>query len=262
MRTIIALGAFSIAASSTAALAEPAAQNSATNAAPPAAAQNAPAAKDAIQNGPNLEQMMAFFDKMFPPQPNPDPARLTLSRNSVAAMWPDGAYGKMMNGFMGGMFDRFMELKKSDLGALGPKLGKSDASAGAKDLSMHEQMAAKDPHFDERMAAMRVVIADELRKLSAIVDPRIREGLARSMARRFDAGQLTDINAFFATPSGHALAGHFMQLWVDPDTLRSLFGAMPEMMKLMPEAMQKIKEANDQFPKPPPSAKEAKATKQ
>ncbi|HVI05281.1 MAG TPA: hypothetical protein VM711_04205, partial [Sphingomicrobium sp.] len=68
-------------------------------------------------------------------------------------------------------------------------------------------------------------------------------------------------NAFFATESGHALASHFMQLWVDPDTLRSLVGAMPEMMKLMPDAMQKVKEANDRFPKPPP-AKEAKPAKQ
>jgi hypothetical protein len=36
-------------------------------------------------------------------------------------------------------------------------------------------------------------------------------------------------------------------------------GAFPEMMKLMPDAMQKFKAANDKFPKPPAPA--AKATK-
>ena len=211
---------------------------------------------------PNFEAMFAFFDKLFPPQPDPDPARLALARTSVAAMWPDGAYGKMMTGFMGGIFDRVMQLKKSDLASLNPKASKTNASATMKDLSLHDQAAAKDPHFDERMAAMREVAGDEFGKISAIVDPRIREGLARSMARRFDARQLGDINAFYATPSGRALASQSMQLWVDPDMMRSLFSAMPEMMKLMPDIMQKVKAANDRFPKPPgPPAKDAKPIK-
>ena len=104
---------------------------------------------------PNFEAMLAFFDKLFPPQPDPDPARLALARTSVTAMWPDGAYGKIMTGFMGGIFDRVMQLKKSDLASLDPKARKMSASATVKDLSLHDQAAAKDPHFDERMAAMR-----------------------------------------------------------------------------------------------------------
>ena len=211
---------------------------------------------------PNFEAIFAFFDKLFPPQPDPDPARLALARTSVTAMWPEGAYGKLMTGFMGGIFDRVMQLKKSDLASLAPKAGKASASATMKDLSLHDQAAAKDPYFDQRMAAMREAASDEFGKISAIVDPRIRDGLARSMARRFDAQQLTDINAFFATPSGRALAGQSMQLWVDPDMMRSLFSAMPEMMKLMPDIMQKMKAANDRFPKPPvPPAKDAKPAK-
>jgi hypothetical protein len=79
------------------------------------------------------------------------------------------------------------------------------------------------------------------------------------MARRFDAQQLNDINTFFATPSGRALASQSMQLWVDPDMLRSLFGAMPEMIKLMPDMMQKMKAVDDKFPKPPKPPTPAKA---
>ena len=101
------------------------------------------------------------------------------------------------------------------------------------------------------MAAMRGIVNDEFGKVSAIIDPRMREGLARAMARRFDAQQLADINRFFATPSGPAFAGQYMQLWVDPDMMRSLFGSMPEMMKLMPDMMQKLKAANDKFPRRP-----------
>lgn len=217
-----------------------------------------PAAKEAVAKAaPSFDQMLAVIDKLFPPQPEPDPARLTLARTSVQAMWPNGAYGKMMTGFMGGMFDRMMQLKASDLPAISGKAPKT-AAATDKDLSVKDAMAGKDPYFDRRVAAMRGVVDEEVGKISTIIDPRMRDGLARAMARRFDAQQLGDINAFFATPSGHALASQYMQLWLDPDTVRSIFGSMPEMMKLMPEMMQKFKAANDQFPKPPAEAKPAK----
>jgi hypothetical protein len=210
---------------------------------------------------PDFAAMLAMFDKLFPPQPDPDPARLALARTSVQSMWPEGAYGQMMTQFMGGIFDRVMQMKQSDLAALGSKAKKSPAAAGGADLSLHDQAAAKDPYFDRRVAAMREAVGAELGKLSAIIDPRVRDGLARSMARRFDAQQLRDINAFFATPSGRALAGQSMQLWVDPDMLRSLFGAMPEMIKLMPDMMQRMKAANDKFPEPPKKVTPAKAEK-
>jgi len=216
-----------------------------------------PAKEAAAKAAPSFEQMLAVIDKLFPPQPDPDPARLALARTSVQAMWPDGAYGKMMTGFMGGMIDRMMQLKASDLPDMGGKAPKPGA-AKDKDLTVKEAIAGKDPYFDQRMAAMRGIVDEEAGKISAIIDPRMREGLARAMARRFDAQQLGDINAFFATPSGHALASQYMQLWLDPDTIRSIFGSVPEMMKLMPEMMQKFKAANDQFPEPPAKAKPAK----
>lgn len=222
--------------------------------APPVAAE-APKTDARIKSPPNFDAIFALMNKFFPAQPDPDPARLALARTSVAAMWPDGAYGKMMSGVLGGMVDHAMQLKGSDFAALSGKEAKADASAEKADLSIHDKAAAKDPYFDQRIAAIRAVITDEFAKASLIIDPRIREGLARSMARRFDATQLADINGFFATPSGRALASQYMQLWVDPDTLRSLFGAMPEMMKLMPDMMEKIKEADDKFPKPPPANK-------
>lgn len=220
--------------------------------------QVAPKAEKAL---PNFEAMMGFFDKLFPPQPDPDPARLALARISVQSLWPDGAYGKMMVGFLGGMIDRAMQLKKSDLAGLGGKTAAA-APAGAKDVSIHDEIAAKDPYFDQRMTAIRGAVDDEMVKVSTIIDPRMREGMARAMARRFDGQQLADINRFFATPSGHAFAGQYMQLWIDPDTMRSIFGSVPEMVKLMPEMMQKIKAADDKFPKPPKSpAKDAKDAK-
>lgn len=208
---------------------------------------------------PNYNAMVAMIDKIFPPLPDPDPARLASARTSVNAMWPDGAYAKMMSGFIGNIMTGVMQVKKSDLASLGPKAAKGSEKAAVADPSIHDQAVAKDPYFDQRMAATLGVIHEEIGKISSVIDPRMREGLARSMARRFDAKELADINAFFATPSGHALASEYLQLWFEPDTLRSMFGAFPELVKLMPDMMQKLKAVNDKFPKPPaPTANSAK----
>lgn len=204
---------------------------------------------------PNPAALLAMFNKLFPPQPDPDPARLALARTSVAAMWPDGAYGRMMTGFVGHMFDSAMKLRTSDFTSLSSKPVKA---VPADDPSIHDLAATKDPHFDERMSAIRAVVTDEMGKMSAVIDPRMRDGLARAMARRFDARQLADINAFVGTPSGQAFASSYLQLMLDADTLRSLFGSMPEMMKLMPGMMARIKEADARFPQPKPPAKAEK----
>ncbi len=124
------------------------------------------------------------------------------------------------------------------------------AGKPAGSTSIHDEALAKDPYFDLRLRAMRGVVDEEIGKISVVIDPRMREGLARSMARRLNAQQLADINAFFATSSGHALAGESAQLWFEPDTLRSMFGAFPEIIKLMPDAMEKFKAVNQKFPKP------------
>lgn len=220
--------------------------------------QTAAASKTGAKGTPNFEAVMGAIDKMFPAQPEPDPARLALARTTVRAMWPDGAYANMMSGFMGNIFDGVMQMKKSDLAPLAKK---ADKSAKATDnLSIHDQAAAKDPYFDQRMAAIRGLIDEEVGKMSTVIDPRMRDGLARAIARRFDGRQLADINAFFATPSGNALATQYMQLWTDPDTMRSMIGAFPEMMKLMPDAAQKLKAIDAKFPKPKATTP-SKATK-
>jgi hypothetical protein len=226
---------------------------------PPLATVSSSVVEKAKTNAPpNFDAMMSVVDKMFPPQPAPDPARLALARTSVGSMWPDGAYARMMSGFVGNMLTGVMQMKQSDLAGLSGKAAKTSTHPASDTQTIHDKAVAKDPYFDQRVVAIRGVIDEEIGKMSVVIDPRIRDGLARSMARRFDARQLTDINTFFATPSGHALASESLQLWFEPDMLRAMMSAFPEMMKLMPDAMQKLKAANDKFPKPPTPAKTSK----
>lgn len=214
---------------------------------------------NSVKSPPDFAAMIGLVDKIFPPQPDPDPTRLALARTSAQAMWPDGAYGNALFGLFSGAFDRAMQLKLSDFGAIAGEKAKD--SPVAKAVSIHDAALEKDPYFDQRAAAIRQALNEETAKVSAILDPKMREGLARAMARKLDPRQLGDLNAFFATPSGHAFAAQYMQLWVDPEVIRSMFSSMPEMMKLMPEAMQKVQAANDKFPKPAKPAKPAETSK-
>lgn len=192
----------------------------------------------------SIEQMMTIMDKLFPAQPDPAPARLALARTSVQALFPDGTYARMMGGMMHGIVDRAMDLTASDVGANPGK----DKAAGT--MTLRQSLAKGDPDFEAHMATMERIAAEEFAKMAAILEPRIRDGLARSMARRFDEKQLADLNAFLATDSGKAFGSQSMAMYVDPDVMRAMISSFPEMMKAMPEAMKRIEAETGQAPKP------------
>ena len=100
------------------------------------------------------------------------------------------------------------------------------------------------------MRIMRRVIGEELVKISAVMEPKLREGLARSMARRFDEKQLRDINAFLATESGRAFAAENMKMWIDPDVMRSIVQSFPHMISAVPGAMLRLEAETAHLPKP------------
>ena len=212
-----------------------------------------PAAKNSA--APDMAAMLKMFDKFFPAQPDPDPARLALAQTTALALLPPNSVGKGMGDMMGGMFERVLGMRASDFPGAKPK-------PTAQDETFHQSLVAKDPHFDERMRLTRAAVAAEFMRVSAVLEPRLRDGISRAVARRFDQRQLAEINAFFATESGKALGSQFLGLWFDPDLMRSMMAAMPEMMTAMPGAMERITAATAHLPKPPKPPKRTPAPKQ
>lgn len=216
-----------------------------------AAAEPAPKAEqaesepDAAKEDPfDPAKLLDVFEKMFPAQPDPLPERLTLSQVTVKALLPDGTYGRMMDGMLGSVFDRVLDMSEADFG----KKAK-DGKPPSKE-TMRQQALKEDPHFEERMRIGQRVFTEEMAKIAAIVEPKLREGLARAMARRFDERQLTDINAFLATDSGRAFGGQSMAMWVDSDVLRSMVASVPEIITAMPAAMKRFETETAHLPKP------------
>lgn len=203
----------------------------------------------------DLSQLTAMFDRLFPAQPDPPPQRLALSRTAVNGLFPEGTYARLMTTLMNTMIDRFMGLSEADF-AMGGKKG-----APPDMTTMRQQMAKDDTYFDERMRIIQRVLTDEFAKFAAIIEPRIREGLARSMARRFDEKQLADINGFLATDSGRAFGSQSMAMWLDTDVMRAAMQSMPDMMTAMPQVMKRIETETAHLPKPKPKPKPATTTR-
>ena len=211
---------------------------------------------------PDLATMFRMFDKFFPPQPEPEPARLALARTTVRGLLPPGSFGKAIGGVMGGMFDRVMNMSEADFAELETKKGAKGAKPKLPSkASLRQSLAAKDPHFDERMRLTRGAVERELIMVSGILEPKMREGLARAVARKLDQRQLADTNAFLATDSGRALGGELFAMWFDPDLMRSMISATPEMMGAMPGVVERVTAATAHLPKPPKPSKPPKPPK-
>lgn len=189
-------------------------------------------------------KVMLMFDKFFPAQPEPDPARLELARTSMNRLLPNGAYGKAFGNMAELMADRVLSMSESDMA-----FGTTKKSA-ADTTTMRDRMVKDDPYFLEREKIIRRVGREELVKIFAIIEPSLREGLAKSLARRMDAKQLTDLNAFLATDSGRAFGEQSVGMWFDPDIARSLFQSMPAMLMAVPGAIARIDKETAHLPKP------------
>lgn len=189
-------------------------------------------------------QLFAMFEKLFPPGPEPVPARLALAKVSVQGLFPDGSYARMTEDMMSGLVDRVLGLSEVDFEPKG-KDGKAPSTA-----TLRQSLAKDDPAFDERFKIIRRVLGEEMVKIGAIIEPKMRDGLARSMARRFDEKQLADVNAFLATDSGKAYGRHSLSMWFDSDVMRGMFASFPDLIPVLPGVIARIETETAHLPKP------------
>lgn len=208
--------------------------------APRAAAARPPAsAKVKTKPSPTVDPMQAMaamtkmFDKFFPAGPDPDPARLTLAREATMTMFPKGAYAEAINSFMDRTVDHALNMSEADFASMVPP-GKDKKAKPPSTEPLRLTLSRKDPTFDAKLAAIRAFAGTMMAKLGDVAEPKFREGMARALARKFDARQLAEVRAFLATPTGATYGREMVGLWFQPDVMRGTFEMFPEMLKLMP----------------------------
>ncbi|MFC7535775.1 hypothetical protein ACFQPG_00160 [Sphingomonas sp. GCM10030256] len=228
----ILLAAVAMGATPAAALAAAPAKRS-----PATAARKTPTKPD-LDPAQAMAVMTKFLDRLFPAGPEPEPMRLAAARGVTMLMFPKGAYAEAMNGFIERTADQVLGMTEADFAELMPSgaaKGKSKAGAAPSRVPLGQALAAKDPQFDAKLAAGKAFAKTMFVKLGDVAEPKFREGMARSLARKFDARQLGEINGFLATPTGAAYGRQMVGLWFEPDVLRGAMQSFPEMMKMMPE---------------------------
>lgn len=184
-----------------------------------------------------MAMMTKMFDKFFPAGPEPEPARLAMARQATATMFPQGTYSQAMSGFVDRTVDRVLDMSEADFMGMLPEGGKKGKAKAPSTEPLRIALAKKEPLFDAKLAAGKAFARTMFVKFGDVMEPKFREGMARSLARKFDAKQMGEIQAFLATPTGAAYGREMIGLWFEPDVMRGTFQAFPEMMKLMPDMM-------------------------
>jgi hypothetical protein len=197
------------------------------------------------------EMAVKALDRLLPPQADPEPARLALARTTIDGFMPAGSYGRMLNVMtdkvMTDIYGRVMGMTGNELSNI---IGLPIASGKDAGLTLRQKASAGDPLFEARAQAYAAAVKIEMATSMGIFEPKLREGMARAMARRFNAVQLAELNRFFATETGQALGHDWMLLLIDWDVTRGIFASLPELMRAMPQSAKRFEAIDKQYPWP------------
>lgn len=181
-----------------------------------------------------MDEAVAMVEKIFDTSDLPpiEPARLTLAEQTTSALVPSGSLERMIDNLYGKMFSRFMKEfdGTSDL-MISIKTGvESDEIAKLDEKSKAAIADMFDPHRKDREDQITRIIKPLISEVLADVERPMQGGLAKAYARKFSAGQLTDLNSFLATPTGKAYANEWMALQADPEVMLAVVKAMPPLV--------------------------------
>jgi len=174
-----------------------------------------------------------------------------LAIEIAGKLFPDGTYRRMlgpqMTQMMSGMTDSMSGMP------IGPMLKAAGlpetAGANLNKATIGEVMAILDPAYQQRMRGMIDAMFSAMIPLFEKLEPDLRAGLAVSLDNRFSVAQLSELRAFFATPTGSAFASQQMLLFMDPAVMGKMQAAMPKIMGEMPQMMAAAAKANEGLPK-------------
>lgn len=193
-------------------------------------------------------------------------ARLPLAQKVTAQMMPVGFYEEIMADVMQATLGPILGMFS------GPDfvvMGAVSLDEGLPELSseqMAELASAFDPDYANRGEAMVSALTEGMGGFMAVMEDPMRDGLAKAYAARFTGEQLSEIDAFFQTPTGGLFAKESMAIAADPQFMNSIMQAMPTMMAGMGDFEAEMEAAMAEFETPPsfdamPASDRAKAAR-
>jgi len=193
----------------------------------PAAAQDEEAGEEAG------EEFVGALMGLFAPEPlTPEQEeRLPAAQAIVGKIVPPGTMGDMMNSMFSGLLDPIMALETLPSSTdAAKKLGLDPFDLELDDEQSAEILAMLDPAWRERREIELAATKAGVGKMMTAMEPAVREAMAQLYAINFTVGELSDIDAFFSTPSGATYARKSFTMASDPRMAGVMMQSMPAMM--------------------------------
>lgn len=176
-------------------------------------------------------------------------ARLPQAQALIAQIMPPGALDEMMGGMYDKMLGPIMAMAGApgsaqiarELGIEGEELNLTEAEAG-------QAAAILDPVWKERSEREMRAVQGAMSKVMRVMEPSMRKGMAEAYAATFTTPELSDIAAFFATPSGASYARKSYSLASDPRIMAASMEALPIMLGQMKDLETDVKAATADLP--------------
>ena len=217
----------------------------------PVVAQQETATHESAMSSEALDGFAGMMAGLFQTEPLTDEqtARLPAAQAVVGQMMPDGFYGEMMGGMMDKMLRPMLSMFSQPEFVLGARLAiGAEAIEALGEDEQAELTAMLDPAYEARGDAMVEVLTLRMGGMFSAMEAPMREGLSKAYAVRFDEGQLADIAAFFATPTGSEYARESMALFADPQVMQASMQALPAMMNGFGDIESAMREAMAALP--------------
>ena len=207
------------------------------------------AAQDEDTSAEDAEVMAAMMQAFaVEPLSAEEEARLPLARQVIDKMMPEGAMQKVIDSTFGGMLGPFMELAAEAGPSLADTIGYDESELEVTEEQVKEIASIIDPNWQERQRREMAFVKDAMGEVMAAMEPSMRKGMSEAYAVAFTATELTDLNAFFATPSGSTFAAKSFELANDPRIMSAAMSSMPLMMEQFAAMEEKMKAAMADLP--------------
>ena len=181
-------------------------------------------------------EMMTALTGLFAAEPMTadQEARLPQARALVTLIMPPGTLGEIMGGMYDKLLNPIMGLAgKPNAVTVAKELGLDPGRLDLDEAQAEQALAIVDPAWRERQRVSATTMQEVLTKAIASMEPAMRVGLAEAYATNFTSAELTDIAAFFSTPSGLSYARKSYAMASDPRIMAASMKAMPAMMSEM-----------------------------
>ena len=183
-------------------------------------------------------------------------ARLPAASSVAASLVPEGVYGEMMGQMMDSFLSPLLEMAEMDGGAMSA----DDLTAytglygeDLADLSQEERAELTgifDPVYETRSRAQFDMIVGAANSIFAILEPGVRDGLAKAYASRFEESELAQLQTFFATPVGAKFASQNLLINADPQVVSGMMQSIPVLLEELPMLIAGFEDAESGLPEP------------